>query len=139
MSQDRTTVINSDTDIHKKLTDISFRIELFFQGKEYEFEREDLPVYIGRSADECQITINSSTVSRRHCSFVVQNNQIGLLDKSTNGTHIRIGRADSVLIKNSFYPLSSQGNISVGEPIDSNTENVIYFRICPNKEKTAKK
>lgn len=139
MNEEKTTVVNSDTEIHRRLTDTSFCVELFFQGKEYQYERAELPVTIGRNADECQIVVNSVTASRQHCALVVQNNQIGLLDQSTNGTQISIGRADSVLIKNSFYPLSNQGTICLGETDKSDTKNVIYFRICPNREKTPEK
>ena len=137
MIHDKTTVINSETEIHRQITDSLFRIELFFRGKEYRFDRDQLPIKIGRSSEECQLTSDSATVSRLHCSLLVRDNQIGLLDQSTNGTHIKIGRAESVLIKNSFYPLVSQGNISLGEPIENNTNDVIYFRICPNRSKNS--
>lgn len=139
MSRDKTTILNSDTDIQRKLDAMAFCIELFFRGKDYRFERNELPICLGRSAEDCDLVVESSTASRKHCYLAVQDNQIGILDESTNGTYIKIGRAESVLIKHSFYPLVSQGNISLGEPIESNTDDIIYFRISQNRQKTLKK
>lgn len=130
MNDDKTTVIKSDTDIFKKISENASCIELFHQGKEYRYTREQLPISIGRDASMCGITCASTMTSRKHCTLEVQDNQIGIRDSSTNGTYIKIGRSDSILIKNSFYPLSSQGHISLGEPIDLSLPEILHFRIC---------
>jgi len=137
MNDETTTFVNSDTEIHQRLADASLAIELFFRGKEYTYKRQDLPVHIGRNVDECEIVVDVVTASRQHCALIVQHNQIGVLDQSTNGTQISIGRADGVLIKNSFYPLSNRGTIRLGETEKSDLNNLIHFKICQNKEKTA--
>lgn len=139
MSDDKTTIINSNTDIYKQLADATHCIELFFQGKEYRYERKDLPISIGRNAEDCILFCDSSTVSRKHCILEVKDNQIGISDCSTNGTYIKIGRAETVLIKSSFYPLASQGNFSLGEPINMSSDKIFHFRVCPEERKTAKK
>lgn len=139
MSDETTRIINSETDIFKKLSEPWHCIEIFFQGKEYRYERAELPICFGRNGDECEFTVDSTTASRKHCSIDVRENQIGIQDTSTNGTYIKIGRAESVLIKNSFFPLVSQGNISLGEPIDMGSENIIYFRVSADRAKTPKK
>ncbi len=130
MSDDKTTIIKSDTDIFKKMIEAAGCIELFYKGKEYRFTREQLPLSIGRDTESCTIVSTSTMTSRVHCKIEVRESQIGITDSSTNGTYIKIGRSDSILIKNSFYPLTSQGNISLGEPIDLSLPELFHFRIC---------
>lgn len=130
MSDDKTTIIKSDTDIFKKMIEAAGCIELFHRGKEYRYKRDQLPITIGRDALLCDIQCSSTMTSRSHCKIDVQDNQIGISDTSTNGTYIKIGRSDSILIKNSFYPLTSQGHISLGEPIDLGSPEILHFRIC---------
>lgn len=138
MTSDKTTVIKSNTDIFKQITESSHRIDIFFQGKEYSFTREQLPISIGRDAQQCNITSGASTASRLHCHIALKDNQIGIDDTSTNGTYIKIGRADTILIKNSFYPLANQGHIGLGEPIDLQSAETIHFRVSSDTTKTAK-
>ncbi len=139
MASEKTTIVQTDTDIFKQITESSHCIELFFKGDEYCYKREELPITIGRDAELNDLAISSSTSSRKHCTLEVQDNQIGINDQSTNGTYIKIGRADTILIKNSFYPLASQGHLSLGEPIDLESSEIIHFRVTSDREKTAKK
>jgi adenylate cyclase len=126
---DKTTIIKSNTDIHKQITESFAHIELFFKGSDHRFGRNDLPLSIGRDNDVCTLVTDNSTASRRHCTLEIKDGQFGISDHSTNGTYIKIGRAETVLIKNSFYPLISQGNISFGEPIDLESKEVLFFRV----------
>lgn len=139
MEQDQTTVIKPNTAIFKSLTEATSCIELFFNGTEYKFKRDELPINIGRDSAQCEIIAASTTASRLHCSIEVVNHQIGIRDRSSNGTYIKIGRAETVLINNNFYPLASQGQLSLGEPGNTDSDQTIHFRVSADREKTAKK
>ena len=132
MTQDKTTIVKPDTDIMEKLSGASFQIEMFFKGKEYTFTRNQLPITIGRDEDKCDLVSEATTASRTHCIISISDTQIGLTDQSTNGTYIKIGRGEEILIKNSFYPLVGQGTFSLGEPIDYDSDETIHFRISSN-------
>lgn len=112
-------------------------LELFYQGKEICFSQDDLPKLLGREPKLCDVVIKSDLASRRHCALVFQDGHIGLLDRSTNGTFIRIGRADPVAVKKSFYPLAGGGYIKLGckfrENVDDDPE-IIFYRIVHRSE-----
>jgi len=72
-------------------------ISFFFKGKETTFKRDDLPINIGRDNSTCQLIIDEKTVSRVHCSIEERNDQPGVNDRSTNGTFVRLGRAETGL------------------------------------------
>jgi len=130
VSDDKTTIIKSDTDIFQKMVASASSIEVFFKGTEYRFSRDELPVSAGRDSAACKLVCSSNMASRVHFTIDIKDNQIGVCDTSTNGTYIKMGRSDAILIKDSFYPLSSQGHISCGEAIDLNSPEIIHFRIC---------
>lgn len=121
------TELNSKTDVapgtHFK------SIEVFHNGKEASFKPGDLPVNIGRDPDSCQLVTQNTMASRLHCSIEIRNNQPGLLDKSTNGTWIKLGRSESVHVRNDFYPLVGQGTIKPGENITTDDRNTILFKV----------
>jgi pSer/pThr/pTyr-binding forkhead associated (FHA) protein len=124
-----TIIANFTSDIMRNVNSSATHIEIFFRGKEMSFNKEQLPIKLGRDSTECDIVIDSSVASRIHCEIEVRENQIGLIDKSTNGTFIHIGRNETFLIKSTFYPLIGQGNIKLGEEIDKNDTNMVYFRM----------
>lgn len=124
-----TIIVQFDNDIMRNVNSSATHIEIFFRGKDMSFSKAQLPVKLGRDAAECDIVIDSNVASRIHCVIEVRENQIGLIDKSTNGTFIHIGRNETFLIKSTFYPLIGQGTIKLGEEIDKNDTNMVYFRM----------
>jgi len=125
----KTIIANFDSEILRNVNSSATHIEIFFQGKEMSFGKDKLPIKLGRDKAVCDIFIDSGVASRVHCVIEVHDNQIGLTDKSTNGTFIHIGRNETFLIKNTFYPLIGQGNIKLGEQIDKDETNMVYFRM----------
>jgi len=126
---DKTIIASFNSDIMRHVNSSATHIEVFFQGKEMSFSKDNLPIKLGRDKTSCDIVIDSNVVSRVHCIIEVRDSQIGLVDMSTNGTFIHIGRNETFLIKSTFYPLIGQGNIKLGEEIDRNETNMIYFRM----------
>lgn len=132
--QDQTIAAKFNTEILSKVNSPATHIELFFHGKEMSFCKSDLPIALGRDDELCDLVVSIDVASRVHCSIEVHDNQIGLLDKSTNGTFIRIGRNESFVIKESFYPLIGQGNIKLGEQFNNDETDIIYFRMVTKKD-----
>ncbi|MFA7554720.1 MAG: FHA domain-containing protein [Spongiibacteraceae bacterium] len=104
-------------------------LELFYRGEEVKIALTDLPFVLGRDSDQCQLVIDHLKASRQHCTLTLQDNQVGLLDKSTNGTSLQIGRASSIMIKNGFYPLTGQGYIQLGKTISANDPDLICYKM----------
>lgn len=125
---DQTVSAKYTTEIKSKINSPATHIELFYRGEEMSFCKSDLPKLIGRDERTCDIVVKTEVASRKHCAIVVQANQIGILDRSTNGTFIRVGRADVFVIKNRFYPLLGQGHMKLGGQILEDDHDVIYFR-----------
>ena len=110
------------------------RVELFYCGELTIVETEKLPFRIGRDERSCDLIIQGDTISREHCLLQLRDNQIGLLDTSTNGTHVKLGRSDSVLIHKDHYPLVGQGMIKLGGHIEHNDTDVIFFKVVSSSE-----
>lgn len=129
MSDDRTYATRLNTNASARQSHKTARIELFVQGKLTTIERDELPYYLGRDENDCDMTFAGERISRRHCTFQIRDNQIGLLDTSTNGTYIKLGRAESLFIHNDFYPLIGQGAIQLGQRVDLDDSDIILYKV----------
>ncbi|MFT5082849.1 MAG: hypothetical protein ACI9Y1_000884 [Lentisphaeria bacterium] len=105
------------------------RIDLFYIGKVYQLREKDLPFKIGRDNKYCNLTVSKDVVSRVHCIVDIKDNQIGILDRSTNGTVVKVGEANSVIIREEFYPLTGKGCLTLGEQFNSQESRVILFKV----------
>lgn len=121
------TLINSDL-LQKAEGEFS-RIELFHKGDAYRVNVGDLPFYIGRDERVCPLSVDKDVVSRIHCVVEIKDNQVGILDRSTNGTVVKVGEANSVIIRDEFYPLTGKGCLSLGEQYSSDQSEMILFKV----------
>lgn len=121
------TLINSD--LLQKIEGKFLRIELYHHGKAHRVSIDELPYTIGRDQGSCNITVNKSVVSREHCVIDIKDNQIGVMDRSTNGTVVKVGEANGVIIRDEFYPLTGKGCLTLGEPFDSDDKDLILFKV----------
>lgn len=121
------TLINST--LRQKIEGKFSRIELFHKGLSFRVREKDLPFYIGRDTKVCTLTINKEVVSRIHCVVDIKDGQIGILDRSTNGTVVKVGEANSVIIRDEFYPLTGKGCLSLGEQYSSDQSELILFKV----------
>ncbi|MEY4589671.1 MAG: hypothetical protein RL497_1747 [Pseudomonadota bacterium] len=104
-------------------------IEFFYAGKKYPVNMNKLPFMIGREEQSCDLVIDGAMISRNHCSIEIRENQLGLMDKSTNGTFVKLGRAESVFIRNEFCPLAGQGYIKLGEALSLDDAQLLMFKV----------
>ena len=105
------------------------RIELFYNGRGHMVSASDLPFFIGRDKNSCHLTVVKDVVSRVHCVVDIKDNQIGIQDRSTNGTVVKMGEANSVIIRDEFYPLTGKGCLTLGEQFSSNESDLILFKV----------
>ncbi|MFL0802039.1 MAG: FHA domain-containing protein [Agarilytica sp.] len=121
------TLINSD--LMQKAEGKFSRIELFHRGNAYRVKESDLPFYIGRDPRVNTLSVDKDVVSRIHCVVEIKDDQIGILDRSTNGTVVKVGEASSVIIRDEFYPLTGKGCLSLGEQYSSDQSEMILFKV----------
>lgn len=105
-----------------------FRLDLFYRGQNLSLSETELPFCVGREKN-CDMVIENELVSRTHCTFKVHDGQLGLLDRSTNGTFVMTGRSESVRVKDSFYPLVGQGYIKLGDRINLDDPDLMLFKV----------
>lgn len=105
-----------------------FRLDIFYRGQNYSLAECDLPFHVGREKT-CDLILENELVSRVHCTFQIRDGQLGLLDKSTNGTFVMTGRAESVRVKDNFYPLVGQGYIKLGDKISLDDPDLMLFKV----------
>ena len=105
-----------------------FRLDIFYRGKNHSLAECDLPFYVGREKT-CDLILENELVSRVHCTFQIRDGQLGLLDQSTNGTFVMTGRAESVRVKDNFYPLVGQGYIKLGDKIALDDPDLMLFKV----------
>lgn len=129
MKDDRTFATRLNT--HSANIEIAsfLQIELFYQGKLRVIKSGELPFYIGRDEGNNDLTVDGDTISRKHCVLQLRDQQIGLLDTSTNGTFVKPGRADSVFIHHEYYPLVGQGAIKPGQQIELDDPELVLYRV----------
>lgn len=121
------TLINSD--LLQKVEGKFVRIEMFHKGNAYRVKEADLPFYIGRDPKVNSLSVDKDLVSRIHCVVDLKERQIGILDRSTNGTVVKVGEASSVIIRDEFYPLTGKGCLSLGEQYSSEQSDLILFKV----------
>ena len=130
--QGPSTQINSD--LLQTIEGRFVRIELYYKGESFMVESKDLPFHIGRDSKICDLAVKRTVVSRQHCSVEIKDNQIGIQDKSTNGTVVKMGEANSVIIRDEFYPLTGKGCLTLGEQFSSDQSDLILFKVVMASE-----
>jgi len=123
--ESNTTVLNSKVSEAPEDWD---RLEIFYRNRLTKITRDKLPFTIGRG-DNCDLQVYSDVASRQHCEVSSLNGQIGVKDSSTNGTFVQFGRADEIMVKDDFSPLTGQGRLSLGKKLESDDPNIILFKV----------
>jgi hypothetical protein len=89
-------------------------LRLTYRGQLAVCSREKDSVVIGREAD-CDLLVDSSVTSRRHCSIRFRGTDFSIHDHSSNGTYVTAGNEEIKLKKNGVL-LPEQGVIAIGQP-----------------------
>lgn len=75
----------------------------------------------------CHLVVNQDYVSREHARIVFRYGNFILIDQSLNGTYIRLQSGEIVRLHQNERVLTGSGYISLGQTLNENGENLIYF------------
>ncbi len=108
--------------------DAGISIELNFNGDSHVLTEKDTTFLMGRDPS-CDVTIPGRYVSRSHAIIVYKNGKFLLQDDSFNGTYIRFNNGKKVHVSSQEQILTSNGVMSLGEPIKKNTKMLVKFKL----------
>lgn len=104
-------------------------IEIFQDGQVFNITHDQLPFTAGRDQAKCQLVLGDKLASREHFALMMRDGLLGLLDKSTNGTWVQLGRSEPVQVKNSFLPLVGSGVIQAGCDLRDRQTEALHFKV----------
>jgi len=90
---------------------------------------------IGRDQTS-DIVVSGPRASRQHARIEVRSGKFVLIDLSSNGTFVRPGGGDMVLLKREEYVLVGDGHIAFGDEVDGPGPNVLAYE-CLQVTQTA--
>ncbi len=109
-------------------------LQLAFRDLGVEVQEKDFPYRIGRN-NILGMRISSSHASREHATLIKENKNILLCDHSNNGTFVKPEGEGMFRLKNGQYQLSGKGQISLGQPVDESSKNIITYDLAVENEK----
>ncbi|MDB6061789.1 MAG: hypothetical protein JWM78_1892 [Verrucomicrobiaceae bacterium] len=101
---------------------------LLYRGHEYSLLPADTPFVIGRD-DSSNLCVSNEYSSRRHCAIEFRDAKFVLCDDSTNGTYLRLGRAENLRVHREAAPLAGRGCFKLGKNFGSDDPDLIHFVI----------
>jgi hypothetical protein len=101
-------------------------LQLTYRGRKIMRRREGDVVLIGRDAD-CDLIVEGTQVSRRHCTILRQGASIVLRDASTNGTYVTLRGAREARVCCAELALGAGGSIALGQPCAAGGDPIGYL------------
>jgi class 3 adenylate cyclase len=110
------------------------RLRLLDEGRDHLYERNDLPLLIGRDPS-CQWSIDHPKASRTHARIEWHAGAFVISDLSFNGTHVRFADGDSLHLRRTSCMLHGRGSIGLaGPPDDAGGPGTLRFEVhYPNE------
>lgn len=102
-------------------------VVISYNGKDYIVDEAATPFLIGRD-ESCDLKIETAFASRKHCKILFHNKNFILKDSSTNGTYVRIGPSQPILLNDSMTSLTGSGVIKLGQAITVGDSEGIQFK-----------
>ncbi|BFM20559.1 adenylate/guanylate cyclase domain-containing protein [Gilvimarinus japonicus] len=122
------TAVMDVRELHNELD--RHRLRLRGPEREASFTPDQLPLSFGRERARVNWAINSTRASREHGSILFRRGKYVLVDHSTNGTYMQgDDQANVLYLRREEIPLTGNGRISFGVPIDAPGSYVIEFFI----------
>lgn len=104
----------------------SIQLVLRYRDKEIRLDRDHPSASLGRSRP-CEIIVNNERASRQHARIEYRRGKFFIIDKSTNGTYVRLGDEEQVFLRREQMPLTGQGMISLGIAIEKTPTDIVHF------------
>ncbi|MCW8876325.1 MAG: adenylate/guanylate cyclase domain-containing protein [Kangiellaceae bacterium] len=107
------------------LSQITF-LNLSLSNNHFTLTKSQTPYKIGRDLIGVDLTVSSNLASRSHCEIRFQHGKFVLADHSSNGTFIKPTNNQAVYLRREEFPLTGEGVISLGGPIELCEELIRY-------------
>jgi adenylate cyclase len=102
------------------------RLRLSVQEREYLLDEQRPHVSIGR-ADDNDVVIRGTLISRLHARIDLSRNRFTLTDQSTNGTFVQIAGEEEAFVRRDSMPIKGEGLIGLGRIPDGDSPLTIHF------------
>jgi adenylate cyclase len=102
------------------------RMRLRYQGDEIRMDADHQSVRIGR-ADENDLVIKGTLISRIHCRVEMSRDKFMLVDQSTNGTFIVTRQGEELFVRRDSIQLTGEGVIGLGRVVQSGSPQAIHY------------
>jgi len=97
-----------------------------YRGTEVLLNVERTIVVIGRSKT-ADVAVDEALASRQHVKIEQRRGKFFIIDQSTNGTYVKMGKTEAFLRREEM-PLSGNGQISLGRPFAEKPTEVVEFK-----------
>ena len=104
------------------------RVRLRYKGKEYVVGGGKESLTMGR-ADENDIVVQGSLISRIHARIEIARNKLLLVDQSTNGTFVTSQDGKEAFVRRDSLALQGKGMIGLGKLPEANAPDAIRYQL----------
>ena len=101
-------------------------LRLRHRGQQLEVGPDSPPFSMGREPGN-SLVIEADWVSRTHALIEYKRGHFMVVDRSTNGTYVRIGEDEELKVHRDELHLRKTGTISLGQSFGVNTGDIIHF------------
>jgi len=102
------------------------RLRLQVNGREYVLDERNPRAVIGR-ADECNIVVQGTLISRLHARIEFNRNRFMITDQSTNGTFVAIEGQEEAFVRRDSISIRGVGRIGLGQAPAADLPQTIRF------------
>ncbi len=100
---------------------------LKYNNKDFQLEKERMPFMMGRG-EKNDLVVRDQSVSRTHASIEYRRGKFILIDRSTNGTFLRISDEELVFLHRDQMHLRREGVILLGQDGSESGAHTIHFQ-----------
>jgi len=106
----------------------SHRLRVVFQDQEYVLDEQHPQLALGR-ADENDIVIKGTLISRQHARIESKRSGFLLVDQSTNGSFVTSSDGNESFVRRDSMQLTGEGMIGLGRAPDAASPLTVHF-VC---------
>lgn len=111
---------NTEPTVHKS------KLVLEYRGRTLEVSEDRPSVVLGR-ADQNDLVVKHSLISRLHARIEFRKGNFVLTDQSINGTYLRAADGQQKFVRRDSAPVGGRGVIGLGQPLEPDAEDAIRF------------
>jgi class 3 adenylate cyclase len=101
---------------------------LSYQGREYRVDDDHPTLSLGRDV-RADIPLQDKLASRNHCRIEKTRDKFTFFDFSSNGSYVRMGDGDELLVRRESILLRDNGAICFGRPVGEEPDAAVRFEV----------